>query len=151
MASAVEAAEIAGHQPTVDNGFRCEFWLIQVTRHDGFAAHSNFADAIRRWIHDAHFHSGQRLADSVRAKRFQIVDGDRRSGFCKSVSVGDRNPQIVEKLQRLRFSESAADNDRAQLSAKCLVDLLEQDAADAEAGPGFFATFFLTPKSIANF
>ena len=40
-------------------------------------------------------------------------------------------------MQRLRFAESAANNDGAKLSAKRFVDLLEQEAADAEAWPAF--------------
>src|SRR5260370_834199 len=118
MPLAVKTPEIAGHKPAVD---------------DGFAADRNFANAIGSRIHDAHFHPGQWLANRVRAKRFQIVDGDRRTGFRESVSVGDGNPEIVEKLQRLRFGESAADNNGAKFSAKRFMDLFEQEAADTTA------------------
>ena len=80
------------------------------------------------WIDDANFHAGQRLADGVRAKRLEIVDRDRGAGFGEAVAVGDRNSQIVEKLQRLRLRECATDNDGAQFAAKRCVHLLQQDA-----------------------
>src|SRR5260370_19060685 len=137
MPLAVKTPEIAGHKPAVDDGFRREFRFIQIAGHDRFAADGNFANAVSSRIHDAHFHTGQRLANRVRAKRFQIVDGDRRTGFRESVSVGDGNPEIVEKLQRLRFGESAADNNGAKFSAKRFMDLLEQEAADTKARPVF--------------
>src|SRR5216683_1826416 len=96
MARAVKAAEVAGHEPTINDGFRREFRLIQVTRHHGLAANSNFADA-----------------------------------------VGDGDPEIVEKLERLRLGKCTADNNSVELSAKRFMDLLEQAAADSEAWPAF--------------
>jgi len=107
MTRAVEAPEVAGHQPAVNDGFRSEFRLIQVARHDGFASNGNFANTVDGRIHNAHFHPRQRLANGIRAKRFQVIDGDRRTRFREPVSVGDGNPEVVEKLQRLRFAESA--------------------------------------------
>src|SRR5258708_40221383 len=102
MPGSVKASEVASQKPSVDDGFLREFWFIQIAGHDGFASNSNFANAVGSRIHDAHFHSWQRLADGVRAEWFQIVDRDRRAGFRESVSVGDGNPEIVKKLQRLR-------------------------------------------------
>src|SRR5882762_1403293 len=113
MARAIEAAEIAGQKPAVNDGFRREFWLIQVPGHDGLASDSNFANAVGGGIQNAYFHSRQRLADSVRAKWFQIVDGDCRAGFRESISIGYRNAEVVEKLQCLRFAESAANDNGA--------------------------------------
>src|SRR5713226_3045779 len=135
MARAVKAAEVAGQEPTIDDGFRREFRLIQVTRHHGLAANRNFADAVGGRIYDAHFHPGQRLANRVRAKRFQIVDRDRRAGFREPIPVGDGDPEIVEKLERLRLGKCTADNNSVELSAKRFMDLLEQAAADSEAWP----------------
>src|SRR5258708_25870859 len=151
MPLAVKTAEIAGHKPAVDDGFRREFRFIQIAGHDGFAADGNFANAIGSRIHDAHFHPGQWLANRVRAKRFQIVDGDRRTGFRESVSVGDGNPEIVEKLQRLRCGESAADNNGAKFSAKRFMDLLEQASADARARSVSRQRFVYANKRIENF
>src|SRR5713101_2665705 len=133
MSLAVKTPEVASQKPSVDNGFRREFPFIQVAGHNGFAADSNVANAIGSRIHNAHFHSWQRLADRVRAEWFQIVDRDRRTGFRESVSVGNGNPEIVKKLQRLRFSESAADNNGAEFSAKRFMDLFDQEAADSKA------------------
>jgi len=45
-------------------------------------------------------------------------------------------PEIGENCQRLRFGE-ARDNDGAELSAKRLMNLLEQAAADDETRPDF--------------
>src|SRR5207302_7408415 len=150
MTLAVKAAEVAGQKPAVDDGFGRKFRLIQVAGHDGLAADTNFTDAVGGGIQNAHFHPGQRLADSVRAKGFQIVDGDRRARFRKSVSVGDGNAQVVEKLQRLRFTEGAANNDRAKLSAKRFVNLLQQEAADPEARTAFCHRFVQANQSFEN-
>src|SRR5712692_2083596 len=133
MSLAVKTPEVAGHEPTVDDSFRREFGLIQVAGHDGLTSNGNFANAVGGRIHDAHFHPRQWLANRVSAEWFQIVDRDGRAGFRESVAIGDGNPEIVEKLQRLRFGERAANDDRAKLSAKRFMDLLEQAAANAEA------------------
>src|SRR6267378_7001224 len=137
MSRVVEAPEVAGHQPAVNDSLRREFRLIQVARHDGFASNSDFANTVSGGIHDAHFHPGQRLADGVRTKWSQIVDRDCRACFRQPVSVSNRNSEIVEKLQRLRFAESAANNNRAKLPAKRFVDLLEQTPADPETRSAF--------------
>src|SRR5258708_39244045 len=150
VARFVEAAEVAGQEPPVDDGFRRQFRLIQVARHHGFAANRNFANAVGGRIHDAHFHPWQWLANGVRAKWFQIIDRDCRAGFGESVSVGDGNPEIVEKLQRLWFGEGAADNDGAELAAKSFVDLLEQAAADAGTRPAFRQRFVHSNERIEN-
>src|SRR5712664_2260575 len=151
MTRAVEAPEVAGQEPAVDDGFRREFRLIQVARHNGFASNGNFADTVGGRIHDAHFHPGQRLANGVRAKRFQIVDRDGGAGLRESVSIGDRNSEIVEKLQRLRFSEGAADDDGAELSAESYMNLLEQAAADAETRLPFGERLVDSNEGIENF
>src|SRR6266849_8437332 len=151
MSLAVKTPEVASQKPSVDNGFRREFPFIQVAGHNGFAADSNVANAIGSRIHNAHFHSWQRLADRVRAEWFQIVDRDRRTGFRESVSVGNGNPEIVKKLQRLRFSESAADNDGAEFSAKRFMDLFEQEAADAKAWQSLRQRLVQANKHIENF
>ena len=68
MAGGVELSEVAGHEPTVDDGLRGQFWIVEIMRHDHFAAHGNFADAIRIWIHNFHFHAGKGFANGVRAE-----------------------------------------------------------------------------------
>src|SRR5260370_30492265 len=81
MTRLVEAAEVASQEPPVDDGFRREFRFIQITRHNGFAANGNFANTVGSRIHDADFDPGQRLANGVRAKRFQVVDRDCGAGL----------------------------------------------------------------------
>jgi len=76
---------------------------------------------------------GERLANSVRAKRFQIVHGDRGAGFGQAVPVGDGNSQVVEKLQRLRLRECAPDDDGFQLPAESCVDFPEEFAAEPQS------------------
>src|SRR5712692_9577471 len=151
MTRAVEAPEVAGQKPTVDDGFRREFRFIQITRHNGFAANGNLANTVGGRIHDAHFHPRQRLANGVSAKRFQIIDSDGSAGFRESVTIGDGNPEIVEKLQRLRFGEGAADNDGAELSAKRFMNLLEQAAADSETRPAFGERLVDSKERVKNF
>ena len=73
---------------------------------------------------------GQRLADRVGAKRLQIVHGDHRAGFGAAVAVADRNAEIVEELQRRRLGECAADEQRAQLAAECLMNCPQKRAAE---------------------
>src|SRR5260370_30028037 len=151
MSGSVKASEVAGQKPAINDGFRREFRFIQIASHDGFAADSNFANAIGSRIQNAHFHPGQWLANGVRAKWFQIVDRDCRPGFRESVSVGTGNPAIVKKLQRLRFSKSSADDNGAELSAKRFMDLFEQEAADTKAWPSFGQRLVQANKHIENF
>src|SRR5579864_8397169 len=113
MAGGIESTEIAGHQPSVDDGFAGEFGLIQIAGHDCFAADSNLADSVGAWIDDADLHAGQWLADSVCAERLEIVDGDRCARFGQTIAVRHRNAQIVKELQRSRLGEGTADYDRA--------------------------------------
>ena len=47
MTRAVKAAEVARQKPAVNDCLCREFRLIQVAGHDGFAADSDFADAVR--------------------------------------------------------------------------------------------------------
>ena len=124
MARAVKAPEVAGQKPAIDDGLRREFRFIQVAGHDGSASDGDFANAVRGRMQNAHFHPGQRLADGIRAKRFQIVDGDCCACFRESVSVGDGNAEVVEKLQSLRLRECTSDDDGLQFAAKRLMDLL---------------------------
>src|SRR5258708_602327 len=151
MTRLVEAPEVACQEPPVDDGFRREFRFIQITRHNGFAANGNFADTVGGRIHDAHFHPGQRLANGVRAKRFQVVDRDGGAGLRESVSIGDGNPEIVEKLQRLRFGKGAAYDDGAELSAESFMNLLEQAPADSEARPALGECLVDSNEGIENF
>ena len=151
MTGVVETPEVAGQQPTVNYGFRREFRLIQVARHDGLASNGNFANAIRGRVDNAHFHPRQRRANSVRPKRSQIVDRDSGAGFRESISIGDRNAEIVEKLQRLRFGEGAANDDGAKFSAKRFMDLLEKAAAEGETRLAFGKRLVDTNERIENF
>ena len=75
------APEIAGHQPAVDDGFRGQFGIVEIMRHDRLAANGDFADAIRHRDSRYYFHARQRLANGVRAEWFEIVHGDRRACF----------------------------------------------------------------------
>src|SRR6266571_3967205 len=150
MTCAVKAAEVAGQKPAIDDGFRRKFRLIQIAGHHGFASNGHFANAVSVGVHDAHFHPGERLANRVRAKRLQIVDRNGRARFRESVSIGDGNSEVVEKLQRLWFAEGAANNDGAQLSAKRFVHLLEQEAADAETRLVFRQHFVHANERIEN-
>src|SRR5467141_589500 len=151
VASLVEAAKVAGQEPAVDDGFRREFRFIQIARHDGLASNGDFANAVGSGIYDANFHPRQRLAYGVRAKWFQIVDRNGGASFRESVSVSDRNTEIVEKLQRLRFGESAAYDDGAEFSAKRFMDLLEQAAAEAETRPAFGERLVDSNERVKNF
>src|SRR6267378_1398037 len=151
VASPVETAKVAGQEPAVDDGFRREFRFIQIARHDGLASNGDFANAVGSGIYDANFHPRQRLAYGVRAKWFQIVDRNGGASFRESVSVSDRNTEIVEKLQRLRFGESAADKDGAEFSAKRFMDLLEHAAADFETRPAFGERLVDSNERVKNF
>ena len=64
-------------------------------------------------IDDANLHPGKRLADGVGAKGLEIVDGDRGARFGEAIAVGDRDAEVVKKLQRLRLGECASNNDGA--------------------------------------
>src|SRR5271154_6637805 len=68
MALRVKVAEIAGLQPAIDDRARRQLGFVQVAGHDRLAAHGHFTDASSIWVGDAHFHTGKRLADRVRAE-----------------------------------------------------------------------------------
>ena len=63
----------------------------------------------------------------------EIVHGDGGARFGEAIAVGDRDAEVVEELQRLRLAEGAADYDGAQFSAEIVVDLFQQQAAEAES------------------
>ena len=54
VAARVEPAEIAGHQPSVHNGFRGHLRIVQIMRHHRFAPNSHFAHAVGPRIGDAY-------------------------------------------------------------------------------------------------
>ena len=110
-------------QPAVYDGFGGHFGIVEIVGHQGAAAHGDFADAFGARIYDFHFHAWERLADGVGAEWFQIIDRDRGAGFGAAVAIAYRDSQIVEKLQRFGFGESAADEEGAQLAAEGLVNL----------------------------
>ena len=111
MARVVEAAEVPGHQPAVNDGFRRKFRLVQVARHHRLASNGNFANAVGSRIHNAHLHPGQRLANRVRAKRFQIVRCYAHAGLGQPVGIRHGNAQVIKELQDLRFGEGATNED----------------------------------------
>src|SRR4030095_2421807 len=133
----VEPSDIAGAEPAVDDGFGGEFRFMQIAGHDGLAANLNLADAVGTGISNADFHAWKRLSDGVRAKRFQIVDGDRGAGFGEAVAVSDGNADVIEKLQSLRLGERATDNDGAELASKGGVTVLQEGAAEPKTRAAF--------------
>jgi len=46
-------------------------------------------------------------------------------------------PRVVEKLQRLRFGERAADDDGLEFAAECGVNLFQKTAAEPETRVAF--------------
>ena len=118
-----------GHQPAIHDRLRRHLRVIEILRHQRFAAHRHFADALGVWIHDFYFHAGQWLSNGVRAKRLEIIQGDRRSRFGAAVSVPNWNSKIIKKLQGGRLSKSSTHKKRAQLAAKRLVNLRQQRPA----------------------
>src|SRR6266446_5970005 len=151
MAGGVEAAEVAGHKPAVDDGFGGKFGLVEVAGHYGLAANGDLAEAVGIGIENANLHAGERFANGVRAERLQIVDGDGGACFGEAVAVGDWDAEVVEKLQGLRLGEGAADDDSAELAAKGVVDLLEEEAAQGEAGLTFCEGFVDGDKGVEDF
>ena len=130
VAACVEAAQVAGHQPSVHDRFRGHFRIVEILRHHGLAAHGHFADAFGVGIRDANLDARQRLAHCVRAKWFEIIQRDGRAGLGAAVAVADRNAQVVEKLQGRWLGERAADEQGAQFAAERLVYLPQQRAAE---------------------
>src|SRR6266850_1682406 len=150
VAGFVEAAQVPGHQPAVNDGFGRELRVVQVTGHHRLAAHRNFSDAVGGRIHDPHFHARQWLTDGVGTKWFQVIDGDGCARLREAVTVRDWNSQVVKKLQRLRLCKRAADDDGTKLAAKGFVYSLEQAAADAGPRPAFRQSFVDRHEHVEN-
>src|SRR5258707_13602552 len=111
MAGGIEAAEVAGHKPAIDDGFSGKLGLVEVTGHYSFAADRDFADPVGIGIEDADFHAGERFADGVGAKRVWIVAGDGGAGFGPAVPLGYGDPEIKKKMQRWGPREARPDRD----------------------------------------
>src|SRR5262245_5711531 len=126
----VELAEVAGAEPTVHDRFGGELWIVEIARHDRFAAHPDFADAIGSGIDDFDLHAGEGFADRVGPEWLQVVDGDGGAGFGEAIAVGYGNAEVIEKLQGLRFRERTTYNDGAKVASECGVDLLQQPPAE---------------------
>ena len=99
MSSPIEAAQISGEQPAIDDGLRGQFRIIEVVGHDRLAARRHFTDAFGIWIENAQFHAGKRLAHRIRAEGFEVIQGERGASFGQTVSVRHRNSQAVKELE----------------------------------------------------
>ena len=127
MARRVDAAEVAGHQPAVHDRFRGQ----SPDRRGSATSPSCCAPPLRRFPRRRVRRCEFPLPGSGRptvsgAKRIEIVERDGGARLGQAVAVGDRNAEVVKKLQRLRLGERAAHKQSAQLAAKRLMDLLEQ-------------------------
>ena len=103
-------------------------------RHHSLTVNSDLADSLGIGLQDSQFNSGQRFANGIRAKWLEVVEGKRRAGFCESVPICHRNPEIVKELQSRRLHERSAGEQGSQLSAECLVYLRKQRAAQTQIG-----------------
>jgi len=113
-----------------------------------FATNVDLTYAVFGRVNYLYFHAGKRLADRVRAKGMEIVDGDGGSGFGEAVAVGDGECRDRRKLESLRFREGAADDDGTEFAAERCVDLTEQFAAETEAGFLFVKALLIETRKI---
>ena len=150
MSLAVEPAQITRQQPSVHDRLRGQFRIIEIVRHHRAALHRNFSDPVLIRTHHSHFRPGKRLAYAIRAKRFQIVDGDRGARLRQPISIGHRNSKIVEKLQRRRIRKCPAHNQRAHFTAKRLVHLRQQLAAQLHPWPALGEQLVQPDQPIQN-
>ena len=65
------------------------------------------------------------LPDGVRPERPQIIQRDRRARFRAAVAVVNGNAEVVKKFNRRGLGERAADEQRLQIAAKGLVNILQ--------------------------
>src|SRR5580704_13835115 len=127
VAGGIKTAEIAGHQPPVYDGLGGKLRFVEVAGHDCFAANGHLANAVVCRMDDTHLHPGKRLTHSVSSEGMKVVDGDGNNGLGKAVAVGDRDPEIVEELQRLRLGEGTSNDDGTQFATESMVNFLEQE------------------------
>src|SRR5215475_13458673 len=132
MAGVVEASQVTRKEPSIDDGFRRELWIIEIVRHDSLAFYCHFANTVRIRIQNAQLHTWKRPAYGVGTKGLEIIQGHSCSRFGKPVAVRDRDSEIIEKLQRGRLHERATGEKGEQLTAECFVDLSEQRAAEPD-------------------
>src|SRR5215475_686437 len=98
MSRRIKASQIASHQPSGDDCLRGQIGIVQIVRHDGLAADNDLADSVGVGVEDLDIHAWQRLADGVRAERFEVVERDRRPRFGQSVADGYLNAEVIEEL-----------------------------------------------------
>ena len=120
MARGIDAAEVAGHEPAIHDGFRRHFRIVQISR----TSRSCCARPLRRFrprpAPDANFHPAHGFADGVGPEGLEIVQRDRGARFRATVAVVNRNADVVEKLNRGRFGKRAADEQRLSPPPKAL-------------------------------
>src|SRR5262249_16789663 len=97
------------------------------------------------------FDTGKRLADGVGTKRLEVVHRDCGAGLGEAVTICDGNAQFVEELQCLRFAESAADDDDAQLASEGPMHLLEQCTAQGQTRATFCERRIYGSESLEDF
>src|ERR1700736_3226032 len=97
--------------------------------------HRHLPNTLRVGIQDSQLNVGKRATYGIGAKRFEVVQGKRGASLGQTVSVRDRNSEIVEELERGRLDERATRKEGQQLSTKRLVNLAEQFSAELDVGP----------------
>src|SRR5262249_55578830 len=110
----------------------------------------DLADAVCVRFDDAYLHPGQRFADGVGTEGMQVVNGDGSAGFGQAIAIRDGNAEVVKKLQRLRFAEGPTDDDRAQFASEIVVNLLQQQTAEAQARMVFRQSFVDCNERVEN-
>src|SRR5208282_760173 len=132
MAVAIEAAQIAGQEPAIDNRLQGEFGIVEIVGHESLAAGRDFSNAFVVRIQNAQLDSGKRLTDCVGAKRSQIVERKSCARLGETITVHNRNTEVVEKLHGRGFHECAARDQGQQLAAKGAVHTGKQHAAELD-------------------
>src|SRR5579863_272648 len=132
MAFAVESSEVAGQEPAFNDGLERKLRVVQVVGHDCLAVRHHLSDSLVVRIQDAHIHARQGFADRIRAKGFEIVEREHRTGFSEAIAVYDRQSEVVEELHRARLEESPAGKKRQQLSSERAVYAGKESAAELD-------------------
>src|SRR5205807_9080115 len=99
MPVALKTPEVAGEQPSFDNGLERELRIIEIVRHHRLTARGYLSNSFSIGAEDAEFDAGQRLADRIRAKRFEVVQSQCRACLGQPVAIHDRKAQIIEELR----------------------------------------------------
>src|SRR6266576_3073661 len=108
MSLAIEPAQIARQEPSVDDRLQRQLGIVEIMRHHWLASGRNFPDSLSVGIQYPQLDSRKRLAYRISPEWLQVVERQRSARLGKPVAIYHRKAEIVEELHAGRLHESSA-------------------------------------------